>query len=874
MITSNSPELDKIRDNLNSILTSRDNFELRILWLRLWVCTLQQLGIDLTEFLPIDTVFRKYFYWNLCRSPNGKQRDFSADEFEKIAEAISLGYTVLEKLYAEYSSTESPDNPDIEPLSISDQTDNPGDEWPLYGGDHTHSAYTNNAGPENGKVSWKFPVGLARYSRPLIHDDKIIVASPGIRTVLKCFTIETGKELWRSTQLPDIVGDQLYWSPCHAGTPILNNDKIYVRDMGSRGNAGITKSVSVFSAVNGEILGKVDSGHVDYRCGYPPLAGNDRFLVVPFAIHDIHLDPPVTHPFNQIKIYDIEKQTYLNTINTGHLFGEPIISDNNVYFADSSGYIYAFLISEDELLGTNVQIQWQFKTDSAMNSGLIVSDGYIISGSNEGSIYCIHKDSGELRWETKVSNYEKNSFKQFSKPYTYQDQVFIGCSNSSVIQLDVHTGEILSMLETDDWVRSRPIVIDDIVYAASLSGSVSLFNVKDNTAKPFLVKKISSHAVLADLETDGKHLFAVDSDLNLSVFDTEMSLKWKSSIIDAFDHNGSRIFIDQIAGGAYYQSKPTVANGKVFIGSPSRFIYAIDEFTGKEIWKSEMGGAISAAPSFEKNRIYAGQQGGEDSFYCLDSETGRKIWTQSLGWVWGSANIKDNNVFVPCIDGFVSCLDAENGRIKWRYRTAKSTCTEPAIDEDRVFFGGWDQILHAFEAETGKILWQYQLGASSDSGAQIALDGKIFVPSGGNLFRCLNNKTGDLIWKFVITDASFNASPACDENSVYISVWDGLGMAGIPIGSWIHKLDMNTGRKIWSAPGGGLTAPVVARDKVYFASTTSPYFSCVSREPESDGSVKIIWKIRLGNKVEESCTAIANRQAFILSSDGFLYAIN
>jgi outer membrane protein assembly factor BamB len=874
MITSNSPELDKIRGELKTVPTTRENFEIRILWLRLWVCTLQQLGIDLTEFLPVDTVFRKYFYWNLCRSPNGKQRDFSAEDLIEIAEAVSLGYTVMEKQYSEYSAADLPVNPSIEPLKMSEQNDTSVDEWPLYGGDHTHSAYTNNAGPENGKISWKFPVGLAWYSRPLIYDDKIVVSSPGIRTVLKCFNINTGEELWRSTQLPDIVGDQLYWSPCHAGTPLLIDDKIYVRDIGSRGNAGITKSVAIFNADNGETLAKVDSGHVDYRCGYPPLAGNDRYLVVPYAVHDIHLDPPVTHPFNQIKIYDIRKQTYLNTINTGHLFGEPVISGNKVYFTDSSGYIYALLISEDDLQGKQVQILWQFKADSAMNSGLTVTDDYIISGSNEGSIYCIHKDSGELLWETKVANYEKNSFRQFSKPRISQKRIFIGCSNSSIIQLDLHSGETVSTLETDDWVRSRPLVINDILYAASLSGTVSLFSIKDKTAKPFLVKKVSSHAILSDLESDEKHLFIVDSDLSLSVFDVDMSLKWNSSIVDSFDHNNNRIFIDQIAGGAYYQSKPTVANGKVFIGSPSRFIYAIDEFTGKEIWKSEMGGAVSAAPSFDNNRIYAGQQGGEDSFYCIDSETGRKLWTQSLGWVWGSANIKDGNVFVPCIDGFVSCLDAENGQIKWRYRTAKSTCTEPAVDEDRVFFGGWDQILHAFEAETGNILWQYQLGASSDSGAQIALDGKIYVPSGGNLFRCLDNKTGKLIWKFVIEDASFNASPACDEDSVYISVWDGLGMAGIPIGSWIHKLDMKTGQKIWSAPGGGLTAPVVSRDRVYFASTTSPYFSCVAREPNKEGDVNIIWNIRLGNKVEESCTAIANRQAFILSSDGFLYAIN
>lgn len=886
MITSNSTELDSIRSELKTVPTTRENFELRILRLRLWTVTLQQLGVDVLSTLPADTVFRKYFYWNLCSSPNGKQREFTAEEFNEIAEAMQFGYDELEKLYQAIAAAGTPELPEIVPLDRDSAADNNLEQWPLYGGDHTHSACSDNKGPQEGKISWKFPVGLAWYSRPLIQDGKVVVASPGIRTVLKCFDTESGDELWRSNQLPDIVGDQLYWSPCHAGTPIQIGDIIYVRDMGARGNAGITKSVAMFSADNGTPLGKIDSGHVDYRCGYPPLAGSGRYLAIPYAVHDIHLVPPIAHPFNQIKIYDLHEQRYLETIQTGHLFGEPIVSGSNVYFGDSSGYIYALEIGSDNDGGVRaiahafrgsqrqVRIKWQFKADSSMNSALEVTDEYIISGSNSGTIYCIRRDSGEPLWSAGIENIELNSFRQFSKPFISGDSVFIGCANSSVIQLDMISGFITAHYETDDWVRSKPLIIDDILYVASMKGTVSLFNTVKKDGKPYLVKQVSTHALFSDLETDGKRIYVIDSDLYLSVFDAAMNLLWRTSVVDSYEYAGNRIFTDQIAGGAYYQSKPTAVDGKVFIGTPSRFIYAVNAFTGREIWKSEYAGAISAAPSYADGRIFAGQQGGEDSFYCLDAETGRKIWAQTLGWVWGPANIKDGNVFVPCIDGFAACLDAEDGRIKWRYRTSKSTCTEPAADGDRVFFGGWDQILHAFEAETGKILWQYQLGASSDSGAQIALDGKIYVPSGGNLFRCLDNRTGELIWKFVITDASFNASPACDEESVYISVWDGLGMAGIPIGSWIHKLDINTGKKIWSAPGGGLTAPVAAGDKVYFASTTSPYFMCVAKEPNSDGSVNCIWNIRLGNKVEESCTAVADGQAYILCSDGYLYAIH
>ena len=87
----------------------------------------------------------------------------------------------------------------------------------------------------------------------------------------------------------------------------------------------------------------------------------------------------------------------------------------------------------------------------------------------------------------------------------------------------------------------------------------------------------------------------------------------------------------------YYQSKAIAADGQIFIGTPSRFIYSLDAETGEEIWKYEIGAAISGAPVYDNNKIYIGQQGGEDDFYCLDAKTGKLIWKQNIGWVWGSA---------------------------------------------------------------------------------------------------------------------------------------------------------------------------------------------------------------------------------------------
>jgi outer membrane protein assembly factor BamB len=379
--------------------------------------------------------------------------------------------------------------------------------------------------------------------------------------------------------------------------------------------------------------------------------------------------------------------------------------------------------------------------------------------------------------------------------------------------------------------------------------------------------------ILADLVSDGDRVFVADADLMLHCLDTGGTVRWRDSILDRTTINGIRVNVDQIAGGAYYQSKPTVAEGKVFVGTPSRFVYAIDEGSGQLCWKFEFGGAISAAPNYDQGRLFLGQQGGEDDYYCLDARSGELYWRQSIGWVWGSSNVAQGRVFVPGIDGFVNCLDAHSGAILWRYRTGRSTCTEPVIDGDIVFFGGWDGYLYAFDILTGEVLWQFHLGGSSDSGAQMARDGLLYVPLGSGKLRCIDPGESMVRWEYAIDRGNLNASPAFDGKRVYISAMQGAGMGGIPIVSHIHCLDAVSGELVWVHPGGGLTAPAIAQDKAYFGSTFAPYFTCVDARGTGDGSTRLYWKVQMGGKVEESCTALANGRAYLQASDGYLYAI-
>jgi outer membrane protein assembly factor BamB len=309
------------------------------------------------------------------------------------------------------------------------------------------------------------------------------------------------------------------------------------------------------------------------------------------------------------------------------------------------------------------------------------------------------------------------------------------------------------------------------------------------------------------------------------------------------------------------------------VGSPSRFLFGIEAATGVERWRVEIGAAISCAPAWVDGKVLFGQQGGEDHFYCVSAQDGRHLWRQSLGWVWSSACIVGGRAYVPGVDGYVSCLEVDSGRIVWRYRTGRASHPEPASAAGIVIVGSWDHYIYGLDASSGRVVWALHTGGSPDSGASLIAGDRAFVPVGGTRFHCLDLATGTVRWKYQLANGgSFNASPAYHDGLLFVSV--SVRTGAIPVAAKIVCLDAADGTPIWEHEGGGgLTAPVIAGGHVLCASTSGPYFSCLDERGNGDGTTRLLWRVRMGDRVDESVPAIWGDRACILDTDGWLTCI-
>src|SRR5262245_55025967 len=133
-------------------------------------------------------------------------------------------------------------------------------------------------------------------------------------------------------------------------------------------------------------------------------------------------------------------------------------------------------------------------------------------------------------------------------------------------------------------------------------------------------------------------------------------------------------------------SLPTVAGGRLFVGSQSGAVYSLDARTGCVIWTYQAAAAVRTAIVLGGNAAYFGDL--RSGVYAVDASTGKLLWTRKLeeipsARITGSPTLYQNRLYVPVSSfeefqgasatyecckfrGSIAALDAATGAIVWR----------------------------------------------------------------------------------------------------------------------------------------------------------------------------------------------------------------
>jgi len=293
---------------------------------------------------------------------------------------------------------------------------------------------------------------------------------------------------------------------------------------------------------------------------------------------------------------------------------------------------------------------------------------------------------------------------------------------------------------------------------------------------------------------------------------------------------------------AAFSASPTLAGGRIYVGSDNCKLYCLDARTGQAVWEFKAACEIFASPVVADGRVFAAEgmhQANAAKLYCLDAATGTPEWSfPTTSHIEFSPTLFEGKLYFGAGGDGVYCVDPKTGRQLWRH-PGVHVDMPPAVTPGRVVFGSayGEPAFYAVDPRDGKLLWKRPTplpvcGTPSTDGD------RFYCGIGNGNFQdshaqpkgavwCLSLADGSVVWTREVKDAVLSAVALAD-GSAYFGSRDGH----------LYCVDAKSGQPRWSfkTEDAVVSSPAVASGRVYFGSNDGHVY-CLDAARGS-----LIWK--------------------------------
>jgi outer membrane protein assembly factor BamB len=330
----------------------------------------------------------------------------------------------------------------------------------------------------------------------------------------------------------------------------------------------------------------------------------------------------------------------------GAVYSSPLPSGKSLYIGSDDGKLYAL----DRQSG---EVRWTFAADGPIRSTAAADGENVYLADRTGGLYALDADDGSLQWKLAGGSDGKPL-----DPWDYYDSspvlagrtLFYGSGDHKLYAVDTKTGQVKWSYDTGYPVRSTPAYRAGTVYVGDWFGYL--------------------HAVDA---ATGKRKWAV---------------RHESDITEPAEDGGYTYYHGTI------QASPTVSDDVVYYGSRDSYLFARDAATGAEQWKFAAANSwISSSTALRDGVLYVG---GSDSkrLYAIDAASGKELWSAaSDSNILASPIVSRDTVYyasgdayAPDTPGTIYAADRKTGEFRWSRKTEGPVHASPAVADGTLYY--------------------------------------------------------------------------------------------------------------------------------------------------------------------------------------------
>ena len=194
-------------------------------------------------------------------------------------------------------------------------------------------------------------------------------------------------------------------------------------------------------------------------------------------------------------------------------------------------------------------------------------------------------------------------------------------------------------------IYAAPVVSAGIVYIGAWDGNVYALDAATGRCEWDFE---TGDPIIGGLTLAGDRLFAASTDGNLYAIDPATGDE-----------------LDRVNAGQVW-SRPTLADGVLYVANVGGVLRAFDAETLAEIWDEpfSVSAGLLTNPVVSEGIVVVGGIGGE--LYGVDAATGAENWSFSASnWFWGTPVVEGGTIYATSLDKSVYAINLADGEPAW-----------------------------------------------------------------------------------------------------------------------------------------------------------------------------------------------------------------